>query len=290
MQTPLPVSHIIIVFNDLALSEGAGGENHDFAITSLTSNEVPFQYAPGIHAIESVFLHEIAHHYWGIPMEPWLREGGASIFEYVWRKDIGALPHHLIINPRWVCKAHDLKMASEPGVTTVDWKQFRCNHYLGLNLFRELLETMGNEEFYIRFRELYRLSLATEEAGGKPGIAEVRQAFHDQSEIVEKHWSGKLNAPENRPWDEDIAHQSHNLIQWDQYPTYDGEFVTFSGALLGDAVLSSGTIGKPTATATETSTSIPSTAPSSREIYPPRHEPASQRPWRHHRPRIPAGG
>ena len=54
-----------------------------------------------------------------------------------------------------------------------------------------------------------------------------------------------MNAPENRPilpWDESLVHQSHNLIQWDKEPTYDGEFVTFSGSLLGDAVLSSGTI------------------------------------------------
>ena len=66
--------------------------------------------------------------------------------------------------------------------------------------------------------------------------------FHDQPEIVEKHWSGKLNAPENRPWDEGLRHSSHNLIQWDQHPTYDGYTITFSGTLLGDAVLSSGTI------------------------------------------------
>ena len=58
---------------------------------------------------------------------------------------------------------------------------------------------------------------------------------------MEKHWSGKLNAPENRPYDPELS-QSHDLVQWNQYPTYDGEFVTFSGTVLGDAVLSSGTI------------------------------------------------
>ena len=148
----------------------------------------------------------------------------------------------LEINPRSQCEAHDLKMVVDLAVRTDNMAQFRCNHYLGLKLFRELLETVGNEEFFATLRQLYRLSLASIQSGNNPGISEVRQAFHDQSEIVEKHWSGKLNAPENRPWDEDIAHQSHNLIQWNQHPTYHGEFVTFSGALLGDAVLSSGTI------------------------------------------------
>ena len=86
-------------------------------------------------------------------------------------------------------------------------------------------------------RELRRIS-----SGGQwLGIDQVRQVFHDQSKIVEKHWSGKLNAPENLPWDIGMAGSSHDLIQWDQYPTYDGEFVTFSGSLLGDSVLSSGT-------------------------------------------------
>ena len=117
-----------------------------------------------------------------------------------------------------------------------------CSYYLGGELFRELLKHLGVEDFGARMGKLYQMSVATLETGGLPGIAEVRQAFHDQSEIVEKHWSGKLNSPENRPWDEGMAHSSHNLIQWDQYPTYDGEFVTFSGTLLGDAVLSSGTI------------------------------------------------
>ena len=246
MRTPLPVPHIIIVFNDLSVIKGAGGQNHDFAIGSHVDNEPPVKYASGKDMLQSVFIHEIAHHFFGNPSDYWLSEAGASIFEYVYRlgdkEPHEAPPGMLEINPRSKCEAHDLKMVVDLGVRTDNMAQFRCNHYLGLQLFRELLETMGNEEFFASLRELYRLSLASIESGNNPGIAEVRQAFHDQSEIVEKHWSGKLNAPDNRPWDEGIAHQSHNLIHWDQHPTYDGEFVTFSGSLLGDAVLSSGTI------------------------------------------------
>ena len=71
-----------------------------------------------------------------------------------------------------------------------------------------------------------------------PGIAAVRQAFEDQSDIVDKHWAGALNAPENRPFDEGAYRRSHHLVQWDQHPIYDGRSVTFEGTLLGDAVLS----------------------------------------------------
>ena len=80
------------------------------------------------------------------------------------------------------------------------------------------------------------------EAGGTPGIAAVRQVFAGQRAIVDKHWSGALNAPENRPFDEGADRTSHDLIQWDQHPTYDGRSVTFSGTLLDGAVLAKETI------------------------------------------------
>ena len=62
--------------------------------------------------------------------------------------------------------------------------------------------------------------------------------------IVDKHWSGALHAPENRPFDEGVSRISHDLVQWERYPNYDEETeeVSFSGTLLADAVLSSETI------------------------------------------------
>ena len=66
----------------------------------------------------------------------------------------------------------------------------------------------------------------------------------DQAGIVDTHWSGALNAPENRPFDEGVDRISHDLIQWDQHPTYDGQEVSFNGTLLDDAVLSSETVSQ----------------------------------------------
>ena len=166
----------------------------------------------------------------------------ADTFEYMYGVKTGVSPALLEITHREDCEAHDLEMLTEwnPGVE--EFEPFLCNYYLGQLLFLELLENLGTEEFIQRLRELYRLSLEAKETDRTPSIAEVRRAFHDQADIVEKHWSGKLNAPENRPFDEGRYLTNHDLIQWEQYPTYNGNSVTFNGILLGNAVLSSETI------------------------------------------------
>ena len=122
--------------------------------------------------------------------------------------------------------------------------RYDCSYFLGQLLFQELLDELGRGAFSQGLQELYRLSLETKDEGETPGIAEVREAFPDKAAVVEKHWSGKLNAPENRPYDEGVPRRSHSLIQWDQHPTYDGTFVTFGGTLLGDAVLFNETLAE----------------------------------------------
>ena len=123
-----------------------------------------------------------------------------------------------------------------------DWKpstgnpQFRCNYYLGQVLFQVMLETLGEDSFNDRLRELYRLSLVEQAADRTPGIKEVRQAFPSQADIINKHWSGKLNAPENRPYDDMAGVVSHDLVEWEQYPTYDRGTVKLQGKLLHGAV------------------------------------------------------
>ena len=244
MQLPLPVSHVLVVLNDKAFTENYGGTNFGFALSCDPENEQPRDTNDG-HNFQSCLVHETAHYFWR-GMENWVDEGVADTFEYMYGVETGVSPG-LLERPRRKtssreCEAHDMEMLTEwnPGQQELD--RFHCNYYLGQSLFLELLENMGQQEFNAGLRELYRLSLAAKDADETPGIAEVRQAFRDQAEIVEKHWSGKLNAPENRPFDEGVFRSSHSLIQWDQYPTYDGDSVTFGGTLLGDAVLMSETI------------------------------------------------
>ena len=236
MQLPLPVGHVIVVLNDKAGNKGYGGTNHGFAFDLKPEREQE-QTVYGRHNFQSGIVHETAHYFWRLDPD-WVDEGVANIFEYMYGVENETSPALLQKPQRNNCEAHDLEMLTEwnPGTESKD--EFICNYFLGQMLFQELLENLGTEDFNQRLRELYRLSLAAKDAGQTPGTAEVRQAFHDQAEIVERHWSGKLNAPENRPLDEGVYRAAtHDLIRWDQYPTYDGNYVTFRGTLLGDAVL-----------------------------------------------------
>lgn len=240
MQLPLPVGHVIVVLNDKAGNKGYGGTNHGFAFDLKPEREQE-QTVYGRHNFQSGIVHETAHYFWRLDPD-WVDEGVANIFEYMYGVENETSPALLQKPQRNNCEAHDLEMLTEwnPGTESKD--EFICNYFLGQMLFQELLENLGTEDFNQRLRELYRLSLAAKDAGQTPGTAEVRQAFHDQAEIVERHWSGKLNAPENRPFDEGVYRTNHDLVQWEQYPTYDGSSVTFSGVLSDNTVLSSETI------------------------------------------------
>ena len=242
MQQPLPLSHIIVVLNDKAFTENYGGTNFGFAFGYDPEDEQPRDTLDG-HYFQSGLVHETAHYFWRGHAD-WVDEGVADTFEYMYGVETGISPGLLEVTQREDCEAHDLEMLTEWNPEQQELDRFHCNYYLGQSLFLELLENLGEDEFKERLRELYRLSLAANEADRTPGIAEVRQAFHDQSEIVEKHWSGKLNALENRPFDEGVYRTNHDLIQWEQYPTYDGTSVTFRGTLLGDAVLPRETVGQ----------------------------------------------
>jgi len=158
--------------------------------------------------------------------------------------DAGVSPGLLVAPRRNGCGAHDLAMLTEWNPSPGQEGRYFCNYFLGQMLFQEMLETLGPEAFTQKLRELYQVALTTKGDGETAGIAEVQEVFDGQPAIAQKHWSGALNAPENRPFDEGVTRTSHDLIQWDQHPTHDGEFVTLSGTLLGDAVLVQETIAE----------------------------------------------
>ncbi len=228
MGLPLPVEHVILVLYEGAVLPGAAGVNFGFAISFLPAYEQPentllwWRFRTGL-------AHEVAHYYWRLS-EDWLDEGMAVVFERLYGLSIGLSPGQLQTH-RWGCEAHDLQMLSEN-------PEFICNYYLGSRLFDDLRDAMTAAEFSEAMLDLYNLTIAEQAAGGVPGIDEVRQAFSAHAEIVEKHWSGGLNAPENRPPDEGIDRTTHELVQWEQRPAYDAQtgMVTLKGTLLGDAV------------------------------------------------------
>ena len=238
MGLPLPVSHVILVLNDNAVTIDFGGTNHGHAISYLPEYEQA-QSAYDKFQFQSGLIHEVAHYYWR-GNENWIDEGLANIFEYMHGIEESMSPE-LLENSRRDCEVQDLETLSSQSPEKSN-PQFRCNYYLGQLLFQELLDNLGEAEFNRKTRELYRLSQERQDADYDPGITEVRQVFRDQAHIIGKHWNGRLNAPENRPFDEGVPRRNHALIRWDQYPTYDGDSVTFRGTLVGDAVLSSETI------------------------------------------------
>ena len=226
---PLPVDHVIIILNEKAAIPGYGGGHYGFA----------FSFKPEYEQRDtsgwSGLVHEIAHYYWA-GSEGWISEGTANIIEYLFSRENG-LSRGQLQPGRGNCEAHDLAMLSEWNPSSEDKPEYGCTYYLGQLFFQELLESMGEEAFTAGLRELNQLALEEQEAGRTTGIAQVRQAFGEQAAVIDRRWSGGLNAPENRPFDEGIERPMHDLIEWVQYPTYDGRSVSFEVAMLGDSIL-----------------------------------------------------
>ena len=240
MLVDFPVDHVVLVLSEKAQRSGAAGTNYGFAISYSPEYEQGQETFEG-RTLQLGIAHEVAHYYW-IGNADWIDEGLANTIEYLYGIDIGLSPGQLKTR-RGDCEAHDLQMLSEEPPDR-GAPQFHCNYYLGTLLFQELRGGINDSEFSERLRDLYNLSLTKQSARQIPGIASVRQVFIDQASIIEKHWSGALNAPANRPFDEGVSRISHDLVQWDRYPTYDedSQEVTFNGTLLEVAVLSSETI------------------------------------------------
>lgn len=196
MQLPLPVRHVILVLNEKAYPEGANGANSGFDISVNPDFEQPGDTSKG-SSFQSIIVHETAHYFWGGAAPAWIDEGMASTFQYLYAIENEASPESRR-RQRRDCEAHDLEMLVELNPTLEDFDLYYCNYYLGQLLFLELLEELGTGEFNERLRELYRLYPKGERPTGTIRIDAVRRVFQDQEDIVEKHWSGKLNAPENR--------------------------------------------------------------------------------------------
>ena len=233
MGLPLPVDHVIVVLNDKAVTGGYAGTNYGFAVGYLPKYEQP-QDLSTWRRFQRGLVHEIAHYYW-TGNESWVDEGLADTIEYMHGVQSG-LSRWELQNRRQDCEVHDLEMLSEldPDSST---PQYRCSYFLGHALFRDLFDGLSDAEFGGKLQSLYLLSLEEREARMDLGIAGVRRIFDDQSDIIDRHWSGALNAPEHRPFDEGVDRRSHDLVQWTKRPTYDGHLVILEGKLLDDAVL-----------------------------------------------------
>ncbi len=230
---PLPVDHVIIMLSENAVTDKYAGTNYGFAFSYLPKYEVTQSGTWEWRQSRLGFVHETAHYFWS-GNENWIDEGLANLFEYRFGRQMG-LSHGQLQTKRRGCEAHDLEMLSEWDPDSSEWDRYQCAYYLGQLLFQNLFASMDAETFTASLQEYYRLSLDAQEADRIPGIAEVRKAFAGQDAIIDRHWSGKMNSPENRPFDEGYEYTSHNLIQWIRHPTYEDGVVAFEGAFLNGA-------------------------------------------------------
>ena len=233
MGLALPVDHVIIMLSENAVTDKFAGTNYGFAFSYLPKYEVTQSGTWEWRQGRLGFVHETAHYFWS-GNENWIDEGLANLFEYQFGLQMG-LSHGQLQSKRKNCEAHDLKMLSGWNPDSSEWDRFHCNYYLGQLLFQDLFASMDASTFTANLQEFYRLSLDAQEADLTPGIVEVRKAFAGQDAIIDRHWSGKMNAPENRPFDEGYEFTSHNLIKWTRHPTYEDGVVTLEGTYLNGA-------------------------------------------------------
>ena len=212
MQVPLPNPRLVFVISDQAPSISANGisqgKRYDFAYGLRGDREnlqrFASQYATGRNMLPSVVIHELGHDYFGNELKSWLNHTPVKSFEYVYRldgRDRSETPEQVLnVIQRRDCEARNIAHLEEMNPASSDRGNRLCHHYLGYWMGRELLEAVGQEEYFARMRRLYHRKEELVAAGVDPGIDEIRELFPEQLEIVEHYWSGDVGNPEEKYW------------------------------------------------------------------------------------------
>ena len=213
MQVPLPKPHMIFVISDWAVSVSdrgiSQGRRYDFAYGLRGDREdtqrFASQYATDRPMLPSVMIHEIGHDYFGNELKSWLNHTPVKTFEYVYRldgRDPAEVPEAVLntIHQRSGCEARNIQHLEEMNPPSSDRTNSLCHHYLGYWMGRELLEAVGQEEYFARMRRFYHIKEELVAAGVVPGIADIRDLFPEHLEIVERYWSGDVGNPEEKYW------------------------------------------------------------------------------------------
>ena len=213
MQVPLPNPRLVFVISDQAPSISARGisqgKRYDFAYGLRRDRENPerfaSQYASDRPMLPSVLIHELGHDYFGSELKSWVNHTPVKLFEYVYRldgRDRSDVPERVLntIHQRSGCEARNIQHLEEMNPPTSDRANSLCHHYMGYWMGRELLEAVGQQEFFARMRRFWHLKEKLVAEGYEPGIAEIRDLFSEQLEIVERYWSGDVGNPEEKYW------------------------------------------------------------------------------------------
>ena len=189
MGMALPTDHVILLLDDTGVTTGFAGTNYGQAIAYLRKGEDGDDWQRA--AFTKGMAHEIAHYFWR-GNEDWIDEGMADTIEQNYGTDKG-LPPQMMVTERKGCTVTTLQALSEMSPDHQN-SQFLCNYYLGGELFLDLQNTLGREEFSNRARRLYEITKPIREENEKAGMEEIQQVFGDITHVVEKHWTGKAPA------------------------------------------------------------------------------------------------
>ena len=187
-QHQLPVTYIPLLFST-ALPEGSEGANFGTNITvkpSLDSSD----YTSHSHRI---IAHEVAHFYWS-GNKTWLDEGLAELYAEI------TLQEH----------ANDKTCRQATKLQELDDQATDCHYVLGLGIFRELRELLGDKEFKNSINRLYVQSQTRDPEIDyqypKLGLAHLAKAFRrgaqpytvDKINAIINKWYGPVPHENNR--------------------------------------------------------------------------------------------
>ena len=233
MNMPLPTDHVVVVVDDRSGTGRFFGVNHGFAVGIKQAAETKPR-----PTVLNTLVHEMAHYWWRGNAD-WIDEGVADTIAATVSAEQGhmAQARH---NRRRDCAA--VNISAIGNTLRSDYDQFHCNYYLGEKLFREIQQQTTADGFTAGLRHLYRLS-RSQPAPRTPfayraGISQLREAFPNHVGIIDRHWSGDLNAPHRWDPDDSLRFTSHEVVVWTQKPTYLNSTVSFTGHLQGTASLS----------------------------------------------------
>ncbi len=196
MSTPLPYRKVDFVVSEniqeLATQSGSGeiliGEGH------------PEQLIERNAWIATVYVHEMAHFYWG--SGPWwISEGAATFLQDVWRTAQDGTPLIPDFDVGGKClTVLNLKHLEEPIYTDVT----DCQYTMGALLFHDLHRALGEHSFRTGFRRLYLLSQHGDPSDECDGIrltvCHVRAAFTERMpeetaeaarQVIDKWYDGE---------------------------------------------------------------------------------------------------
>ena len=133
-------TNVVILYITDRLFTSANLPGIVFHGTSFPTGEIPI-------GIKSIFIHELAHHYW-TGATTWIVEGGATFMEI----RSGYIDASRLETMRRSCSVK--RLADVPyglGVRSI------CPYALGASLFFDLYNALGNDTFHLRFKELYQI-------------------------------------------------------------------------------------------------------------------------------------